>query len=138
MATKKHPKVTKLKTKTTPNEEAVLAKYRRTMERDQDDEFLALLEKILSLRNDGLKANQIATYLRIGREIIYNYTTTVPAYMLASEIGELMFAARAVGMNLAEYILFMHSEFGVSYVGKKGDKKLRQRMYAFAAGDSPE
>jgi hypothetical protein len=118
-------------------EEAVIAKYRRTMERDQDEDFLALLDKILALRNDGMKANQIATYLRIGREIIYNYTAYVPAFMLANEIGEMIFGARALRMNLAEYLLFLHSQYGVEYVRKNGDPKLKQRMFNIAAGEAP-
>lgn len=122
-------------TKLPEPEDKIIAKYKKMMMFDQDEEFMKLLDKILVLRNDGMKATNIATYLRIGREIIYNYTCSLPVYLLAAELGELILAARSLKLNLAEYILLMHAEWGVKHVKKHGDPVLRQRMFALAAGD---
>ena len=119
-------------------EKAAVARYRRTLSKEKDAEFIKLLESILLLRNEGMKATNIATAMDIGPQVIYLNTCAIPAWVLARELLELIFAARSLGMSVAEYILLLHSAYGVSYVRKHGSPALVQRMYAVAAGDDPE
>jgi len=118
----------------TSREARVLEKFRRGLEDDKDEAFILLLEKILELRNAGMPGPAIAQYLKIGREIIYGHTCQVPAFMLAPELGEVILAARALGLNVSDYILLCHSTWGVGHATRHGNKKFVGDLFALAAG----
>jgi len=91
------------------------------------------LEKIVVLRNNGMKAGNIGTYLGVDKNMVYRHTCGAPAYFLSEELGEMILAALALNLNLAEYILLMHSSWGVKHVKKFGDPELKARMFELAA-----
>jgi hypothetical protein len=131
--TKETKKVKKTE-KLAGREERVLSAFRREMEKDKDEGLIQTLEKILELRNAGMSGPAIAEFLKIGRDIIYRHTHQLPCFLLSPELGEIILAARALNLTVAEYVLLCHVMFGVVHAKKHGKKAYVNELFALAAG----
>jgi len=115
--------------------ESLLRRYRRTRLKGEDE---VLSEKILVLRNRGMKCHNIAHALGISKSTVYTSTCAISAYVRAQERLEITLAAKSVGMSDAEYIGLCHAQWGVGYCQKHGDPSWVKNMIAVANGGDVE
>jgi hypothetical protein len=115
--------------------ESLLRRYRRTRQQGEDD---VLLEKILMLRNSGMKCHNIAHALRVSKSTVYNSTCAIPAYVRVQECMEVALAAKSLEMSVAEYLCLCHAQWGVGYCQKHGNSDWVKNMIAVANGGDVE
>ena len=90
------------------------------------------IDQALDLRNAGMTAKAAAEAMGIEPQFLYRTTSAIPAYARVEDIAEFVHAGRSIGLNLMEYLFFIHSEFGVDHVLAKGQGHHVKRMLEIA------